>query len=308
MRVPRSAERPHSAEYFGEERDHWWNADFLDLMACRLRLTEITSIVDVGCGIGHWSALIHPRLAPGAGLIGIDLDPANVAGALERTARLARDSTMNFVQGDALALPLPDACVDAATCQTLLIHLADPQAALDEMIRVTRPGGLILAIEPNNMSNSVGASSLTAQQSVQDIVLRAEIAWRSAIGRTKRGLGCEFIGDLLPGMFAASGLEQVNVWLSDKVVPLFPPYDGPGQPAILATSERWAREGIGPFDRDLLRDNVLAGGGTEALVEAAERNSMTGFTARLQGIRDGSYHAAQGGLFYLVAGRVPAPR
>jgi hypothetical protein len=84
--------RAHSTEYFSEEQGHWWNSDFLDLMACRFRLTEITPIGDVGRGIGHWSALIHPRLAPGAGLIGIDLDPANVAGALERTARLARDS------------------------------------------------------------------------------------------------------------------------------------------------------------------------------------------------------------------------
>jgi trans-aconitate methyltransferase len=53
---------PHSAEWFGEQRDFWWNRDFLDLMAARWRLHEASSLADIGCGIGHWSRLLYPYL------------------------------------------------------------------------------------------------------------------------------------------------------------------------------------------------------------------------------------------------------
>ena len=41
-----------SAELFGEQRDFWWNRDFLDLMAARWRLQEADSLADIGCGLG----------------------------------------------------------------------------------------------------------------------------------------------------------------------------------------------------------------------------------------------------------------
>ena len=46
---------PHSAAYFNEQRDFWWNADYLQLVARRLRLSEVSSALDVGAGIGHWA-------------------------------------------------------------------------------------------------------------------------------------------------------------------------------------------------------------------------------------------------------------
>jgi ubiquinone/menaquinone biosynthesis C-methylase UbiE len=303
-----ASQAPHSAEYFGEERDHWWNGDFLDLLADRLRLGEVSRIADIGCGVGHWSMLVHARLAKDAELIGIDRDAVNVAGAIERAARLAPDKRLSFREGDALDLPLADDSVGAATCQTLLIHLAEPRRALAEMIRITRPGGLILAVEPNNMMSGFGASSLTLDTPIDELLRAAEMSWRYAIGRAKRGLGCEFLGDLLPGMFAEAGLEEVQIWLSDKVLPFVPPYDGPGQQTMLAALDRWQEEGTGPFDRELIRANVLAGGGTEELLAAAWRDKSVDMTRFLAGIRDRSYHASCGGLFYIVAGRVPARR
>ena len=47
----------HSAEYFGDTRDYWWNADFLELMGKRLSLDRARDVLDVGCGVGHWGRL-----------------------------------------------------------------------------------------------------------------------------------------------------------------------------------------------------------------------------------------------------------
>ena len=44
------SDQPHSAEFFGEQRDFWWNRDFLALMATRWRLHEASSLADIGHG------------------------------------------------------------------------------------------------------------------------------------------------------------------------------------------------------------------------------------------------------------------
>ena len=54
---------------------------------------------------------------------------------------------LNFVAGDALALPLRDVSFDAVTISFGLRNVADPQAALREMLRVTRPGGRLVVCE-----------------------------------------------------------------------------------------------------------------------------------------------------------------
>lgn len=296
---------PHSSAYFGEERDYWWNDDYLDLLARRLRLDQVGTLADIGCGIGHWGGLLGVYLAPGARLIGIDRDPANVAGARERFARRAPNLSARFLEGDALALPLDDGSVDLATCQTLLIHLAEPLKAIAEMIRVTRPGGQILAVEPNNLFNRMAISSLTPETPLDRQIEEAAIAWRLVEGRRRRGLGCEYLGDLLPGLFAEAGLVDVRVWLSDRALPLVPPYEAPEQRAQLAAMARWREEGSGPIDRAEFTADLAASGADPAAIERAWNIMIDGVEAADLAIAARRYHAAGGGLFYIVAGRVP---
>ncbi|MGQ0465382.1 MAG: demethylmenaquinone methyltransferase [Sporichthyaceae bacterium] len=55
--------------------------------------------------------------------------------------------SMNFVAGDALALPFADASFDAVTISFGLRNVADPDAALAELLRVTKPGGRLVVCE-----------------------------------------------------------------------------------------------------------------------------------------------------------------
>lgn len=43
----------HSAEYFGDTRDHWWHDDYVEMLSRRWRVEEVGSVLDVGCGVGH---------------------------------------------------------------------------------------------------------------------------------------------------------------------------------------------------------------------------------------------------------------
>ncbi|HLZ66019.1 MAG TPA: methyltransferase domain-containing protein [Aliidongia sp.] len=298
--------RPHSSAYFGEERDYWWNEDYLDLLARRLALDRVGTLADIGCGIGHWSGLLARYLVPGADILGIDREAANVAGARDRFTRLWPDRPARFVEGDALALPLGDATADLATCQTLLIHLDEPERAIAEMIRVTRPGGQVVAVEPNNLFNRMAVSSRTPETPIDRRIEEAAIALRLVEGRRRRGLGCEYLGDLLPGLFAAAGLEDIRVWLSDRALPFVPPYGAPEQQAQLAAMERWQAEGSGPYDRADFSADLRAGGADDTAIARAWQNLLDGVAADGRAIAARRYHAAGGGLFYIVAGRVPA--
>ena len=48
------------AAFDGEWRDIWWNQDFLELMARRCRVENVSSVLDVGCGAGHWGPTWSP--------------------------------------------------------------------------------------------------------------------------------------------------------------------------------------------------------------------------------------------------------
>lgn len=83
-----ASEKPHSADYLLTDwRDFWWNDDFIALMATRWQLEKAKSVLDVGCGRGHWLAKIFPHLNENARGYGCDREEKWVADASESFAR-----------------------------------------------------------------------------------------------------------------------------------------------------------------------------------------------------------------------------
>ena len=95
------------------------------------------SILDIGCGTGLLLARAARRF-PAADLTGVD--PAE---AMVRVARAtARDERVDFLHGFAEQLPVADASVDAAVTTMSFHHWQDQPAALREVRRALRPGGV----------------------------------------------------------------------------------------------------------------------------------------------------------------------
>jgi SAM-dependent methyltransferase len=89
-------------------------------------------VLDIGGGPGHFTAAFRAR---GARSLLVEPDPAEL---------LARgEPPRGAVRGDGMALPVADGGVDVCFSSNVLEHVPDPSAMLAEMIRVTRPGGLI---------------------------------------------------------------------------------------------------------------------------------------------------------------------
>lgn len=119
-------------------RSHRWRT--VDNSAAYLlpHLTSGLRLLDVGCGPGTITADFASRLSPGA-VCGVDR-AADVIDA----ARRDHDGA-EFVAGDVYSLAFHDASWDVVHAHQLLQHLSDPVAALKEMRRVVRPGGIVAA-------------------------------------------------------------------------------------------------------------------------------------------------------------------
>ena len=293
----------HSAEYFGDTRDYWWNPDYIELVGRRLAFDRVRDVLDVGCGIGHWSQVLAHALPADAQVTGIDRDPLWIEKATERVASRGLADRFHYRLSDAQTLPFPDSSFDLVTCQTVLIHVADPGAVIAEMTRVARPGGLVLASEPNNVATSLVLNSNSFNDPVEEILSGVQLQLTCERGKAALGEGNNSVGDIVPGLFVASGLTDVVVYLNDKTNAFLPPYGTPEQRAVLEERQDFEARDFWIWSREDTRRYFLAGGGVEARFDALWA-SVTGSVERFEkSIADRTYSHAGGALNYLVAGR-----
>lgn len=117
--------------------------DRVTSLAIEKLLPRRLTIADIGCGTGTLSFELA-RFAQH--VIGIDLSKE----MLRRARALANEraiKNVEFRQGDALKLPLSRASVDAVFSVMVLHFLAEPERAIIELCRVTRPGGSVILVD-----------------------------------------------------------------------------------------------------------------------------------------------------------------
>jgi SAM-dependent methyltransferase len=298
-------DKPHSADYFGPQRDFWWHPDFLDLMGRRWGLAQVRRVLDVGCGAGHWSRQILGRCHPEATLLAIDREHTWIDRARATATSVQGGERMRFECGDAMELDAHGRDFDLVTCQTVLIHLADPARAIAGMVARLRPGGLLAVVEPNNLAGSLVGDSLDADAPMGARIARLRFQWTCEIGKRKLGLGDNSLGDQVPKLFARAGLIDLQVYDSDKVALLVPPYATAAQAALRDEAfEHEARDFAG-WDRATAERYFLAGGGDSSGFEQAWRVERDRVAQVATALREQRYYANTGGPFFLVSGRVP---
>lgn len=293
----------HSAEYFGDTRDHWWNRDFLELVVRRLRLDEARDVLDVGCGIGHWGLLLASLLPEHVRFAGVEREPRWVAEAAERASARGLGARCRFTVGEAEHLPFADDSFDLTTCQTVLIHLPRPELGLAEMKRVTKPGGLVVVAEPSNLAEALLLDSISNQSSVDDIVELVRFQVLCERGKVALGLGDNSLGNRVVGLFAAQGFKDIEVRINDRASPMFPPYDTREQQLAADEMRDRAARQLWIWDEAETRRYFLAGGGAERDFSAHFARGLAAAHEIVEGLDAGTYYGSFGGGFYLVAGR-----
>ena len=130
------------------------------------RVGDGTTVLDVGCGFGLESLRLARLVQPGGRIVGIDKSADFIAEA-KRRATEAKLS-IEFEVGDAQSLPFADASFDVARAERVLVYLPKPKRALEEMRRVTRPGGTVTAIEPDFGTNAINVEDRALARRILD--------------------------------------------------------------------------------------------------------------------------------------------
>jgi SAM-dependent methyltransferase len=103
-------------------------------------------VADIGCGPGDDANGLSQIVGANGHVTGIDISTAMVA---EAGKRFAGSENLVFAVASADALPFENGSLDAIRADRVLIHVPDPKAALQEMLRVLRPGGRLVISEPD---------------------------------------------------------------------------------------------------------------------------------------------------------------
>ncbi|CCH67740.1 2-methyl-6-phytyl-1,4-benzoquinone methyltransferase / 2-methyl-6-solanyl-1,4-benzoquinone methyltransferase [Richelia intracellularis HH01] len=127
-------------------------ADFVHEMVAwggLYKLPSGTTVLDVGCGIGGSSRILAKDY--GFNVKGITISPRQVQRATELTPK---NITAEFQLGDALALSFPDNCFDVVWSVEAGPHMPDKAKYAQEMMRVLKPGGILVVADWNKRDDS----------------------------------------------------------------------------------------------------------------------------------------------------------
>ncbi len=142
--------------------DQHWRRKAVNLS----NVTAQDTIVDVACGTGDLTLKFFQRLRRTCGIDGEVLRAGQILGVdftfqmlpiarrkakrvllRERTGQDVDADTVQFINGDAQSLPLPDTCADVISIAFGIRNVAEPGAAIREFFRILRPGGRLVILE-----------------------------------------------------------------------------------------------------------------------------------------------------------------
>jgi SAM-dependent methyltransferase len=104
--------------------------------------------IDLGCGPSGILQLLSDRVAPGGRVVGVDADPTHVTMA-RRFGEEHGLRNVDIVAADARRTGLPAGSFDLVHARTLLVNVPDPAEIIAEMVRLAKPGGWIVSVEPD---------------------------------------------------------------------------------------------------------------------------------------------------------------
>jgi ubiquinone/menaquinone biosynthesis C-methylase UbiE len=139
-------------------------------------------LLDAGSGTGDVARQLAAAVGGTGEVLGVDYSAAFVANASRRET----SANVTYMQGDLARLDLPGDSVDGVWCERVLQHVADPDAAIAELLRVTRPGGRVCLIDTD--WSSLAFDGMPADLTREFLATASErfAAFAGTTGRTLR--------------------------------------------------------------------------------------------------------------------------
>jgi len=167
-----------------------------------LALKPGMTVLEAGCGLGDDAIRIAKRIAPQGKVIGLDASAAMIKKATSRksTAHLP----VIFQTGDIQALPFPDDSFSRCRVDRVLQHIPRPQTAMNELVRVLEPEGLLLAYDNDWDTFSIVSGNASVSRHIEKI-------WSFSFANRR-------IGFDLPRLFLEAGLSDMKIYPATSII------------------------------------------------------------------------------------------
>jgi cyclopropane fatty-acyl-phospholipid synthase-like methyltransferase len=126
-------------ELLPHDQDHYGGLAANDALAKAARLEPGQTIADFCAGLAGPARYYATHY--GVDVTGIELTPTRVKGANELTKLVGLQDKVRVLEGNVMAVPLPDSSMDAVLSQEAFLHVPDKAKALREAHRILKPGG-----------------------------------------------------------------------------------------------------------------------------------------------------------------------
>jgi ubiquinone/menaquinone biosynthesis C-methylase UbiE len=277
------------------------NLDYLEFLVSRVwRLDRAVHLAEFGCGAGKMGLTLMPLLAPGSTYTGIDQSASLIAKGREHWAGAPWPA--EFHEGTIYATPFADDAFDVAMTHTVLMHVPHPEHALEEMVRVTKPGGLVITCEANRNAH-------TAMLHIEEVNHQeaAPLELFQTINRSiRQRTGVDHnIGAKLPVLMHRAGLRDIQIRVNDAMRFLYPPLDTEEKRALFEAicdqgygQPRPDEEGLARWKANVMRHGIPEADAEAEITRELEQDFLN---------RGPEYHVVYASLLTWSFGTVPAP-
>ena len=162
-------------------------------------LTEGMKALDLGCGPGIISCLMAKMVGSSGTVLGVDASDDLLTTA-KQVGQVSETSNVSFLKADVYELDLPENSVDFIYSRLVFQHLNKPQLAIDQLMKVLKPGGILCIADIDDDWLSIEPEPAAFKSLIK----------RSSQTQALQG-GDRFIGHKLGSLMQKSGLDSVNV-------------------------------------------------------------------------------------------------
>jgi len=292
-------------EVLVRQRRGIWTPEQIESLAKHFRLRPAMKLLDAGCGFGYamrtWGRFCMPR----GELVGLDRDRKLLAQSARFCSKEGLGRAARFVTGDISKMPFADNVFDAALAHVVFCHLAEPEKALDEMIRVTRPGGCVAVFDNALAGGSISGWNNWHEPSVAERLAQCEVSIRMMAGRRAMGLGDYSVGCHLPSWMEARDLRNVGARANERVAWIAPPYNSPEQQTVLRNMKERLKEKMRYRVDKSDVEQMRAAGLSRAKLDRSHKRNREHYRVYRKAMRSGTAASAVSYQFWCVWGFKP---
>ncbi|MBO4437859.1 MAG: class I SAM-dependent methyltransferase [Spirochaetaceae bacterium] len=200
-------------DYLQLTRSLYLNIDYLQFLVEKVwKITKKVDVVDFGCGYGYLGLVLMPLLPEGSTYTGVDISEE----LINKGREIFKSVSFNhkFIVSSANGVPEKADTFDIAICNSVLMHIPEPDSVLTEMKRITKNNGMIISCESNwNAVNALMYIDGIKKSKITDLGF-LQILFERVHEKTKTDGN---IGMKMPVIMARNNIKNIQARISDAV-------------------------------------------------------------------------------------------